>query len=177
LQNYWPINNDILDYTGKAGMNIGASADLASDRFNKPRSALYLNDGFCTVPPGVYFDGGPFSITAWIKVLAAKQQMRLLDFGNDLQSDNVFLSITGGITGLNPYQRIYYKSNFSALVANYNVTNNVWFHLAFAFDGSQGYIYVNGTLSASQAMQAPRNVSRNNCFIGRSSWRFTERRP
>jgi hypothetical protein len=180
LQNYWLINGDMLDYIGQSDMIIGANVTLRPDRFDQPQSALYLNNGYCTVPPGVYFNGTPFTIMAWIKKIETNPQSRLLDFANGPSSDNVALSISnyeGDNGGTSPYLSIYQGNTAGSVIANYTFTLGVWTHLASVFNGSQGFIYVNGTLHGNHTMSIPNNVQRQNCFIGRSNWHATYADP
>jgi hypothetical protein len=152
-------------------MTIGANAMLAADRFNNPQSALYLNSGYCTVPPGVYFSGGPFTITAWVKKITTTNQNRLLDFGNG-HLDSVLFAISY-YTSSQPYLVISRGSNWTGnMVSNSFLALNVWTHLTSVFDGSYAYIYLNGTqvLNQSTINIYPPNVSRSNCYIGRSNW-------
>jgi hypothetical protein len=147
-----------------------ANDTLVSDRFNNPQSALYLNNGYCTVPPGVYFNGGPFTILAWVKVIQILNHNRLLDFGNGPESNNLIVSLSMATTS-EPCMGSLLNSVWTGVaVASSPIDLGVWTHLASVFDGSQAYIYVNGTQSGVQPMTGVDNNIRNNCFFGRSNW-------
>jgi hypothetical protein len=47
---------------------------------------------------------------------------------------------------------------------------NTWYHVAFVFKGTVGYIYVNGNLATSGTQYVPKNVSRSSNYIGKSNW-------
>jgi hypothetical protein len=160
----------MLDYIGHSDMIVGANAALDSDRFKNPKSALYLNSGYCTVPPGVYFNGS-FTITAWVKKVQTTNQNRLLDFGNG-RIENVIFSITSS-TNSKPYLAIGQTIGWSGPLASSSALGSgVWTHLASVFNGSNAYIYLNGTLTMSESgiTVHPDNIVRQDCFIGRSSW-------
>ena len=58
-------------------------------------SALDLNVGYITAPPGVYF-GGDLTITAWILLRSVTSWARILDFGNGPKKNNIILSYSNG---------------------------------------------------------------------------------
>jgi hypothetical protein len=157
------------DYIEHSDMTIGLNANLAPDRFGKAQSALYLNDGFCTVPPGVYFNGSPFTITAWVKEAQFVTYGRFLDFGNGYSHENVVLAIAN--PNPNPFLIISNAGAYSPEIdASLFLSLGAWTHLAAVFDGSNGLVYVNGTPGVSRATAAPDNVVRQNCYFGRSNW-------
>ena len=53
-------------------------------------SYLWLNEGYVTVPPGVYFNGD-FTVSAWIKVIKFGGYQRVFDFGNGPNKENVMM--------------------------------------------------------------------------------------
>jgi hypothetical protein len=83
LINYWPIfNGNALDYIGQAHVSSLINASFVSDRFGNPKAALYLNNGYAAVPPGVYFNS-TFTITAWVYPLDRNFHFqRIIEFGN-----------------------------------------------------------------------------------------------
>jgi hypothetical protein len=160
------------DYIGQSDMTVCANATLVPDRFNNPQSALFLNNGYCTLPPDVYFNGGPFTILAWVNIVQAAIKSRLLDFGNGPNSDNVIFCILSG-TSRQPYVSTFQGSSGSSKLLGSAVSLNVWTHLAWVFDAKNSLVYVNGSLSANQTMWAPKNLLRQQVYIGRSNWHFT----
>jgi hypothetical protein len=171
LQNYWPINGEKRDYVGQSDMISCVNATLAPDRFNNPQSALYLNNGYCKVPEDVYFNGGPFTITAWVKVMQTNNYARLLDFGNGLGYDNIVASLSYGTTS-RPWFVIFSGSSWPGGVpAGSALVLDKWAHTSYVFDGSNTFIYLNATLISFRSVNFyPRNILRQNCFIGRSNW-------
>ena len=56
-------------------------------------SYLWLDSGYVTAPPGVYFNGD-FSVSVWIKAVNLANWQRVFDFGNGPASDNVLMITT-----------------------------------------------------------------------------------
>lgn len=167
LINYWPINGDTRDYIGNSNMTPMANFSYTTDRFNNPRSAFYLNNGYCTVPAGVYFVGN-FTITAWVKLIESTDWARLIDFGNGGQ-DNVVFAISSDEPA-EPAIQVYNSGNqiFAESLVN---LNQEWTHLAGVNNGSQLLLYVNSTLTGSiQAIYQPRSINRTICYFGRSAF-------
>ena len=81
LVHYWPFCDLSKDIVGNADLYGGINASLTFDRFNNPNSALSLKNGFLMAPPGIYFNGSDFSITAWVKVRVFNNWSRVVDFG------------------------------------------------------------------------------------------------
>jgi hypothetical protein len=164
----------MLDYIGLANMTPIVNVSYTPDRFNNSQSALYLNSGSCSVPPGVYFNS-TFTITVWVNPQQAVSWQRILDFANGAPSDNVFLKISPSVTSLQAYLCTYYGTS-SWNVAQSGVVSvaglNQWSHLATVYNGTMFLLYINGTLQATQSAlsAAPKNVMRQYCYIGRSVW-------
>jgi hypothetical protein len=175
LINYWPIvNGNTVDYIGRANMTPMANVSFVPDRFGNAQSAVYLNNGYCKLPPGVYFNS-TFTITTWIYPLnqTSGLRQRVLDCGNGPGNDNIGLAYRNVL--IQPYAFTYYGTMGTSYVFAINsVTMNAdqWSHLATVYDGSNLLIYVNGiqTAAGNSDGTKPFNVFRNQCFIGRSSW-------
>jgi hypothetical protein len=150
-----------------------STVSFVPDRFGNSQSALFLNSGYCTVPPGVYFNSS-FTITAWVypKDLSYKYQ-RILDFSNGGSQNEVAFAYA--VSSLQPYILIFYgtsgstfKNSFSSTLIN----SSQWSHVAVVYDGSNLILYVNGVQSGGSTsdVSSPDNIVRSSCFIGRSSW-------
>jgi hypothetical protein len=177
LINYWPIDNgDIRDYIGQSDMTPVLNVGFVLDRLGYAQSALYLNNGYCTVPPGVYFNS-TFTITAWVNSqdLDIKRQ-RVIDFGNGEWINNVALAYIDIATSPTPYGIITPDdlgdgASTVYAVSSATISQFQWIHLALVYDGSYQYIYINGAQTAMQwSPSYPNNLVRNSCFIGRSNW-------
>jgi len=119
------------------------------------------------VPSGVYFSGD-FTITAWIYLLAYQSFSRIIDFGNGAASDNVVFAMMSSSSSM--YALINNATSHILITTPSLIQLNTWYHIAFVFKGTVGYIYVNGNLATSGTQYVPRNVSRSSNYIGKSNW-------
>ena len=157
----------MLDSVGTAHLFNGANATLTYDRFNKPNSALDLNNGYYQIPNGVYFNG-PFTITAWFYAREARSFSRLIDIGFAAGYPNIILAIFNDLVP-KPFFRIKNSINSVwSLHSSVNITFNEWTHIAMTFDGAYLKMFMNGELVDQGLAGAPFNATRTNNFIGRS---------
>ena len=169
--NHWSFSNNGIDSVGTSHLYNGVGVSFTIDRYCRPSSALSLSNGYYQAPAGVYFDGGPFSVTAWIKMRTVTDSARLIDFGSGAFGSNnivfcVFLGILKTPT-LNAYKN---SLNNPFLISSLNITLNEWYHLAATFDGNLGYVYIDGELAASGPLISPANINRDLNFIGKSNY-------
>jgi hypothetical protein len=172
LITYWPIYpNDTKDYVTRADAYSCVNATFVSDRFGNPQSAFYLNNGYCLVPPGVYFTGSDFTITVWIKPIKCTSYARIIDFSNGFTINAVYLPLATSLT-LYPFLRIFNNGQSGKIASSSALNLNQWTHIAALFSLQQMTlsIYLNGTLEGSSSTSVvPLNVTRSQNFIGRSS--------
>jgi hypothetical protein len=160
--------SNLTDVVGGANMYGGSSYSFTYDRFCNAYSAIYFNVGFLQAPAGVYFSGD-FTVIAWIHLLEYRAPFsRIIDFGNGCLSDNViFNTDTSGSLLKGATLDLTLLTDFSVLSPQIKL--NSWYHVAFVFSGSNGYIYVNGDLAGSRTnMKIPRNVLRIYNYIGKN---------
>ena len=143
---------------------------------------------FCAVFPGgdanyaqaksgVYFDGNSFTIQSWVYVTAVLNWNRIIDFGNGANANNILLSNTFGTTG-KPGIYIEGSQFQSTYPGTSTVLLNAWHQICCTFtrntsgNTNQGIatIYIDGQPHGSGTTSIPVNVTRNNCYIGKSNW-------
>lgn len=171
---HWPLSN-LSDVAGNRHLLGGLNFEYVSDRHNKPASAVHLQRGFLQAPTGAYFYGD-FSITAWLQLRAHQPWLRLVDFGNDRNTDNVFFTAVASSNmsshlALGSYHSVADKSSFVSSAAHLRL-DLVWHHVAVTLKGPLVAVYVDGRLveqSASPLLLRPRNQIRSHNFIGRSN--------
>jgi len=152
-------------------MEPGGSVGFGPDRFSNPYGAIYLNIGYYTVPPGVYFSGD-FTILAWVKEVSYQGGARLLDFGNGLDSDNVIAAICDMDSEM-PRPRIFVGIDYNSASDYFPsavLQLNEWYHLAYVLNGTNMTMYINGENVGSQDSLIPAYIVRSSSFIGRSNW-------
>ena len=96
--------------------------------------------------------------------------MRFIDFGNGPGSNNIIMYrySTNQQLGVDVYGTPTYASVISPVGTLTTNENAVW---CFTMDGATLTLYKNGTSIASVSTTSfPVNVTRNNCYIGRSNW-------
>jgi hypothetical protein len=126
---------------------------------------------------GVYFTGSSFTVQSWIYVTAVGNWNRIFDFGNGANSNNVLLSNTYGTSG-KPGIYIEGSQFESTYPGSSTVLLNAWHQICCTFtrntsgNTNQGVarIYVDGQPHGSGTTSIPANVTRNNCYIGKSNW-------
>ena len=121
-------------------------------------------DDYVNAKSGVYFNGN-FTIEVWVYPRSYANWSRIIDFGNGAGNNSVLLGSTYG-TGGKPG---FYVGG-SQFEANTQLSLNQWSHVAATLNGTTATIYVNGVAAGSATFPVPANVSRSNCFIGKSQW-------
>jgi len=174
LTNHWPFCiANMKDAIGTANMIQGNLTSFVADRFGNGNAALALNGGWTQVAQGMYFDTLEFTISVWIYPQQIEYYSRIIDFGNGKESDNIVLSLSSG-NSLEPYFGLLSGSNFVFQTkSTKNITLNQWQFLTATYDSTIARIYLNGTFVAETNIQSytrPFNLSRSNCYIGKSNW-------
>ena len=80
------MNSHFNDLVQGTALGNPLNAQFVNDSY------LWLNWGYVTAPPGVYFNGD-FSVSVWIRALNFANWQRVFDFGNGPASDNVMMII------------------------------------------------------------------------------------
>jgi len=155
------------DSVGGADMTQGSLTTFAADRFGNPNAALNLNGGWTRVASGVYFNTPEFSISVWVyPINVTSISARIIDFGNGDSADNILFTIQ-------KYYAIYSGAiNKITSSTSQNAVLYQWQFLALTFNGTHGYIYINGSLADSKVISlfTLSTLTRANCYIGKSAW-------
>jgi hypothetical protein len=122
------------------------------------------SDDYVSMPPAVYFNGN-FTIECWVYPKSFGTWARIIDFGNGAGSNNVLLSYTYGTTGAPGF---YVEG--AQFQASQTLALNQWSHIAATLNGTTATIYINGVAAGTSSFSTPVNITRNNCYIGKSNW-------
>ena len=159
-----------MDLVGGANLIDGSSFSFVEDRFGNPNSAIYLNQGYLKVPPGVYFEGD-FTITAWINLKNFSSFSPIIDFGNGPDTiDNILLSVRDATFGA----EVYFNRDRSFMYSDDRISLNKWYFVAFSMVGMVGSLYLDGKFLKSSILLIPRNEIRVNNFIGINNLNIAE---
>ena len=170
LIHYWPFFMNTHDIVGEADLYGGVNADLTTDRFNKPNSAISLTNGYYKLPPRVYFNSS-YSFLAWVKLKQITLWSRILEVSNGAPNDNLLFAlneaINGGISVDNYDGLTIIVHAFSSI----KFTINEWQHVAFVLNFPNFYLYLDGKqVYTTTAIKVPNNVIRTVNYVGRSSF-------
>jgi hypothetical protein len=173
LTHYWPICNGLMkDAIGSADMIQGNFTSFTTDRFGNVNSSLTLNGGWTQVPSGIYFDTPEFSISVWVYPQQIGVWSRVIDFGNGIERDNIFISFDAGLLNKNPTFGITKSIGGNNVISPKALTQYQWQHLAATFDGEKMSFYIGGILSGNFLNNniTIYSVYRTGNFIGKSHW-------
>ena len=170
---YYPLNGNATDASGNNvnGTLMGGTSAVA-DRFGNATGAIQLNgtNGYIDVPDGVYFNGGPFTVSCWFNKQTNANFSRLFDFGNGQQSNNILAILTNGTNGRAGAQN-YTGAAAQAITSTPSAQSlNLWFHFTYSWSNGVGRVWINGVQVASGNQNAPVNIMRTINYIGRSNW-------
>jgi len=142
-------------FNDETGDSLGVSLE---------RDVDYLDVGANTL-----FGETDFTIESWVYPRSFESWSRILDFGNGAGVDNVILALSQGTSGV-PALFVFRGSNSQALSANEALPLNRWTHVAAVLRNGTAFLYFDGRLVGSTAMQRPTAVTRSFSYIGKSNW-------
>ena len=161
----------MTDSVGNAHATGNSGCTLTTDRCGHANSALALNNGYLTLPQGVYV-ASPFTFTVWVKKgsTVGVGHPRIFEFGNGPEVDNIILSwISDSVVF--PLIRMSNLAAYTDLYGLNEIPTTQWTFLAVTFTGTTFTFYVDGIqVVQSTTSNIPRNVTRTNCYIGKSNW-------
>jgi hypothetical protein len=136
------------------------------------------NADYVQAKTGVYFTGSSFTVQSWVYVTVVRNWNRIIDFGNGASSNNILLSNSYGMTGKPGIYIEGTEFSASSYPGSSTVLLNAWHQVCATFtrntsgNTNQGVakIYIDGQPYGSGTTSIPANVTRNNCYIGKSNW-------
>lgn len=157
-----------VEYFNKS---VDAAISLSWELGDNNHYALSLDgsDDYAALPADTWFNGD-FTIEAWVYINSYNSWSRLIDFANGPASDNVLVALSNETSG-KPRLGIYNGSTETAVDAPDALPMETWTHIAVTLEGTTGKMYVNGVeVTENTGMNIPNDITRNNCYIGRSNW-------
>jgi hypothetical protein len=170
--NEWSFDNNLKDPISGLSIIGGINYKYVNDRSNNlNKAAIRLSRGYLQLPAGHYFSNTVFTITVWVNFISfdSKNEFTtIIDFGNFNQQDSVFLA-TSPVSNQILAGIFENTLQSNSLFSKYSLNLNTWYHVAYIYNGINGYIYLNGNLVASASQFSPFNINRENCYIGKSN--------
>lgn len=159
LTHWWPFNNDVKDIIGGSDFfSPVGSVSFTTDRLNQASSALYLNQGYYSMPGGAYISGD-YTLALWVKVISITNCCDRI-MALSVAGTNWYIFSLIESTG--PYIASPYGTNFKSPT---RLNTNKWQHLVFTLSGSTAAIYIDGNLMNQGAYGiSPNNVYTQNYF-------------
>ena len=132
-----------------ADMSYGANAAFTNDQDGNYMSAISLNQGYLTIPPGTYFTGD-FTVSFWFFYKTIGYYPNIVSFSNGLGTNCLSLMFSD-------YEGIMHLLLYIPGVRQIDLvrTNNqfpflAWSHVTFLLSGNMASIYFNGSLIVSK---------------------------
>ena len=169
LINYWSFDGNANDVVGSADMINGANAAFTNDRNNASLSAVDLNFGYYTIPPGSYSYGKTWTVSFWIFCKSTGKWPRVIDFINAPDNDNIII--------------FFHQNNYKIGVCIYNslirldvksdtdLNASIWNHVSFVKNLNQMSLYINGVLQNSPTTQGKTfaNITKGSNYLGKTN--------
>ncbi|MBB6237949.1 regulation of enolase protein 1 (concanavalin A-like superfamily) [Pedobacter sp. AK013] len=139
------------------GTTYGTLTATATRDTGKTGNALKLDGAstsYATLPGGIVSDVTDFTISAWVKMDALTNWMRVFDFGTGT-NQYMYLTVQGGTTTANGVTLSTIKYGIKnggtelGITAPYAFPLNTWVHLAITQSGNTAKLYINGVLKST----------------------------
>lgn len=156
------------------GANHGALQTTATRAAGHSGLALKLDGtatSYTTLPTGIVSALSNFTISAWVKMDALTNWMRVFDFGTGTNK-YMFLSVQAGSANVMRYA-IKNGGTEKQVSFNYVLPLGTWTHFAVTQSGNTCTLYINGTAVASNTTVSikPSNIGNTNLnYLGKSQF-------
>jgi len=139
------------------------SANLGSLSFDGVNDYVTVPAGFANFPSGL-------TIIGIVNFGNASSWERIIDFGNGSGGNNILLARNATSNTLT-FQMFNGSGSFGRCDVANGILNNTIAQYAVTINGTNCVMYRNGQiLQTFSYPYLPVNVTRNNCYIGRSNW-------
>jgi hypothetical protein len=176
LVGYWPVNEGngavISDIVGNTNGTLQGTANwqTATDFPGGSRSVLQFNGTSNYIQlPAMNFDYSQgFTVESWVYYEEFNKFSRIIDFGNGQGQDNIVFANEDTTNNL---FFLVLPEDSPRIKASNALEEKKWMYLVATVDGSgNAKIYKNGQLIQSGKQNVPKNIERQNNYIGKSNW-------
>jgi hypothetical protein len=170
----WPPVNTTRTATNCLfNLNGGNSYDITNMTVNSAGDMSFAASSSNYIPLGTGFANFTTGITGefWASFTSTSYTWeRLMDFGTGQAANNIIFCRYANTNNL--FLELYGSgSSLVSFQATNAITNGSVAHYAFTMNGTTAVVYKNGIPHTSTTTsQLPTNVTRTNCWIGRSNW-------
>jgi hypothetical protein len=148
-----------------AGILTGAVGGVTSYYFNGSSQGIRL-----PTTSNLDFGSGDFTIEFWMNAGSSQQPYAMIADALTV-NDKTGIGVNQNDGGTLGYLRFRAQSGYAVLATTTFVLDNTWRHIACVKSGSNGYLFVNGTLEAStSAWSGVSGASLSDGQIGRSRY-------
>jgi hypothetical protein len=176
LVGYWPVNEGngavISDIVGNTNGTLQGTANwqTATDFPGGSRSVLQFDGTSNYIQlPAMNFDYSQgFTVESWVYYEEFNKFSRIIDFGNGQGQDNIVFANEDTTNNL---FFLVLPEDSPRIKASNALEEKKWMYLVATVDGSgNAKIYKNGQLIQSGKQNVPKNIERQNNYIGKSNW-------
>jgi len=179
---YWILSDSddtdtALDSSGQGrhGVIMGDPLRVSGMLQDDPYGALHFTgvDEYVDIEDDVWFDGGAFTVAAWVQLHSYVDYQRLIEFGAGQDNSNVVLFLSADAANSRKVGAFQFNGavQSSIVYAPSSLNLDTIYFLVFAYDGNGNLkIYKDGVLWATLAFGDPDNVLRTTNYIGKSEW-------
>jgi hypothetical protein len=168
---YYPFNGDTQDHSGNGNHGTNHGATFVSGVSGKALEFDGVNDVVEVVDNDSIDLKDAGSIEAWIKYTGPLQARWFISKASE-KGYNAYLNnyAMGIINGIGFGASIGAGSGIGDSVAAFHViTNNVWIHVAFTWDGTTLRLYKNGSEITNSTQRITPTINDQSLFIGKES--------
>ncbi|MGK5094520.1 LamG-like jellyroll fold domain-containing protein [Deltaproteobacteria bacterium TL4] len=170
---YYPFNGNANDESGNGNNGTVNGATLATDRHGVANKAYSFNgsSNYIALPSGFKDFTGGITVSVWAYPAALNYWSRFIDFGNGASSDNILLANEGSSSTLT-FVSFSASSELTRTSVSSSIGLNQWQHFVAVNDTlGNVYLFKNGVkIATGTSTGLPKNVTRNNNYIGKSNW-------
>ena len=143
-----------IDSWGATHGTLAAAATRDAGKYGRSLKLNGTANAYSTLPAGLVSSLSDFTISAWVKMDAIGNWMRVFDFGNST-SQYMFLTVQAGTTIVNGVTSSIVRYAIKNGGGEINVSSpyafplNTWVHLAVTQSGNTASLYINGALKST----------------------------
>ena len=149
LIGWWPFSGNANDISGNNNHGTVFGATLTKDRFNQTNNAYNFSYDSIIISNSNKFDLNKFTVSGWVNTTSTATYYQTLF--NHSTGFGPYYGYWLGLLG--PKASLYLANGTSEIdiKGNDNLNDGKWHFLTGAYNGTTGFIYVDGVLANSQS--------------------------